>query len=426
MMLDVMGSHIADCESELRALTSSFGHLFARPEPREIFHDVVEGLLSDLGKKNGWTLAERAGHAQPGRIQTFLCRGAWSAAALEGEVRDYVVENLGSSEAVLIVDDTQMIKKGVKSVGVAPQHCGATNQTENCQVAVMLTYATEAGHAFIGHRLYLPKRWCDDRARCAEAGVPDRVGFLTKPEQAVELVAEAWGAGVPFGWVAMDGGYGQHPRVRHWCRDRDLKYVMAVPCSLPLEELASSSAGQKPLKRPDDLLARVPEQNWERRSCGEGSKGQRFYDWAFFTVKVKDEAPADGFTHTLLLRRSIEDPNQVAYFLIHAPHATPVPMMIGVAGMRWKIEECNEQSKDLLGLDQYQVRTWTSWHHFVTICMFAHAFLAVSRARLVHAHTPPQPVIEHPEEPHQTGVDLGKDHQASKIEPPGLAPAGSR
>jgi SRSO17 transposase len=406
-MLNALEEQLSEWDRALRSLLGRVGCLFSRPEPREVFKDLVEGLLSDLEKKNGWTLAQRAGHTHPGRMQSFLCRGAWSAAGLEAEVRRYVVEELGSPEAVLVVDDTQMVKKGRMSVGVAPQHCGATNQTENCQVAVMLTYASAAGHAFIGHRLYLPARWTDDPARCAAAGIPAQVRFATKPEQAVELLGEAIDAGVPFGWVAMDGGYGQYATVRHWCRDRSLRYVVAVPCALMLIDAAGGSI------RADQLLTALKRLCWERRSCGDGAKGQRFYDWACLTVRVKDEDPAAGFTHTLLVRRSIEDPSEVAYFLVHAPHRTPMPAMVEVAGMRWKIEENNEQGKDLLGLDQYQVRTWTAWHHYVTACMFAHAFLVVQRARLVNAHSGHD----------TTGQPDDTDTAAGKDQPPLSAPA---
>jgi SRSO17 transposase len=197
---------------ELAGWRDRVAGVFTRPEPREIFAQLVAGLLSSLPKKNGWTLAEYAGHTHPGRVQTFLCRGAWEAGDLESRVRDLVVEEMGDPDAVLIVDDTQMIKKGSKSVGVAPQHCGATNQVENCQVVVMLTYAAAGGHAFIGHRLYLPERWTSDPVRCREAGIPKDVSFATKPEQAVELLQEADDAQVPFGWVAVDGGYGQYLR----------------------------------------------------------------------------------------------------------------------------------------------------------------------------------------------------------------------
>jgi SRSO17 transposase len=376
----ILGDVVEQVEAwtvELAGWRDRVASVFARPEPREIFGQLVAGLLSSLPKKNGWTLAEYAGHTHPGRVQTFLSRGAWDADDLERHVRDLVIEEMGDPEAVLIVDDTQMIKKGTKSVGVAPQHCGSTNQIENCQVVVMLTYAAAGGHAFIGHRLYLPERWTSDLVRCREAGVPKDVSFATKPEQAVELLAEADNAKVPFGWVAVDGGYGQYRVVRDWCTSRSRRYVVAVPSSQPLARV-HAIAGQQQIKRVDDLLARATR--WERRSCGHGAKGERFYDWAFFTVTLPDEPAAEGFEHTLLIRRSIADPTEIGYFLVHAPAATPVKDMVAVAGIRWRIEECNEQSKDLLGLDQHQVRTWTAFHHHVAVCVFAHAFAATRRA----------------------------------------------
>jgi SRSO17 transposase len=96
-------------------------------------------------------------------------------------------------------------------------------------------------------------------------------------------------------------------------------------------------------------------------------------------LHVSDETPADGYAHTLLLRRSITDPSEVTYFLAHAPDPSPAATLIRIAGTRWKIEE---QGKDLIGIDQYQVRTWTAWQHTITVCMFAHAFVAVQHSTL--------------------------------------------
>jgi SRSO17 transposase len=385
-----VGQQVETWTRELAGWLDRVAGVFARPEPRQLLGQMTVGLLSPLPKKNGWTLAEQAGHTHPGRIQTFLCRGAWQAGALEAHVRDLVVETLGDDQdGVLIVDDTQIIKKGPKSVGVAPQHCGATNQIENCQVIVMLAYARLStlggGHAFIGHRLYLPERWTKDADRCREAGVPKDVVFATKPHQAVELFTEADDAGVPYGWIVGDGGYGQYREVRDWPTERSKRYVMAVPSSQPLARVHAIQ-GRAAVTRADDLLARATR--WERRSCGHGTKGERFYDWAFFTVTLPDEPAADGFTHTLMIRRSVTDPREVAYFLVHAPHATATNAMVAVAGIRWRIEECNEQSKDLIGLDQHQVRTWTAFHHHVVVCMFAHAFAATRKAAL-HATAAP-------------------------------------
>jgi SRSO17 transposase len=414
----ILGDVVEQVEAwtvELAGWRDRVAGVFSRPEPREIFAQLVAGLLSALPKKNGWTLAEYAGHAHPGRVQTFLSRGAWDAVELEDHVRDLVVEEMGDPDAVLIVDDTQMIKKGSKSVGVAPQHCGATNQIENCQVVVMATYAAAGGHAFIGHRLYLPERWTSDPDRCREAGIPTNVEFATKPEQAVELLQEADEAGMPFGWIAADGGYGQYRVVRDWCTSRSRRYVVAVPSSQPLARV-HAIAGQQQVKRVDDLLPRATR--WERRSCGHGSKGERFYDWAFFTITLPDEPPADGFEHTLLIRRSIADPSQVAYFLAHAPAATAVKDMVAVAGIRWRIEECNEQGKDLFGLDQHQVRTWTAFHHHVAVCVFTHAFAATRRAHQRRLATTRAVLAAHAGHLSDTGEETGEGaHRGNGLAP---------
>lgn len=254
----------------------------------------------------------------------------------------------------------------------------------------MLTYAGPAGHTFISHRLYLPKRWTGDPGRCREAGIPTSVGFATKLDQAVELLQEAVEAKVPFSWVTMDGGYGQYPQVRNWMAARSLPYVVAISTALPLTQ-TSVAPGTIPVTRADDLPARLPAGDWQRRSCGEGSKGGRYYDWAMITLggnlHVSDETPADGFGHTLLLRRSIADPADITYFLAHARNPTPATTLIRIAGTRWKIEENNEQGKDLIGIDQHQVRTWTAWQHTITTCMFAQAFIAVQHAGLHHGAT---------------------------------------
>jgi len=403
-MLKVMDGYLSECDTRLREWLGSLGHLFARPEPREVFAALVEGMLSQLEKKNGWTLAQHAGHTHPGRIQSFLNRGAWSAEDLESEIRRYVVAELGCRDACLIIDDTQIIKKGTRSVGVAPQHCGSTNQTENCQVTVLLTYAGADGHAVIGHRLYLPARWTEDRDRCRAARIPATVGFATKLDLAVELLTEAVDAKVPFGWVAMDGGYGQYAQIRNWCAARRLPYIAAVCSTLPLVQISAPSR-RTSISCAKDLLPTLGEGDFERRSCGEGSKGQRFYDWAFVemagNLRVKDERPAEGFTHTLLIRRSVADPSDITFFLAHAPVATPIPVLVVGAGTRWKIEEDNKTEKDLLGLDHYQVRTWTAWHHNIVICMLAHAFLAAQQARLLRQH---------------------RDHAAAETTAPGKVP----
>jgi SRSO17 transposase len=373
-------------DSDLSALTTGLGWLFARPEPKETFGLLVRAMLSDAVKKNCWGMSEHVGLDTPKRFQLLLNGASWDADALRTWLRGYVLSGLADPDAALVLDDTQVIKKGRMSVGVAHQHCGLTGQVENCQCMVMLTYASVHGHAYIDRELYLPESWTQDRARCTAAGVPDKRGLITKPHLGIGMLRRALAdPAVVFGWVVGDSGYGRDPALRDFCHQQRLRYVMAVPVDLPLV----GERGQP--QRPDDLLAATPTRLWERRSCGHGGKGERYWDFAVHTVSVKGQPPADGFVHTLLIRRAIhpkvttahpEGIFEVEYFLAHAPAGTPVTAMIQAAGLRWNIEDDNKAGKDQFGLDQYQVRKWTPWYRHVTISMLAHAFIAVTRASL--------------------------------------------
>jgi SRSO17 transposase len=383
MVMAVTVEDVAGWDADLRALTDGLGGLFQRPEPRRVFADFVRALMADVPKKNSWGLAEHAGYATARPFEHLLDGAVWDVDALRDAVRDYVVEHLGSEDAALVADDTSVIKKGARSVGVAPQYCGLTGQTENCQVMPMLSYATETGHAFIDRELYLPAVWIEDPARCKDAGVPAPRGFATKPRLVTEMLARALHAGVPFRWFAADSGYGRDPDLRAFCHEHAVAYVLAVPCDLPLAGVRGGAT------RPDKVL-RAGGHIWERRSAGSGTKGRRTYDWAVRTVTVKDQAPAHGYAHHLLIRRSKETKkrkgkpamHEIEYFLVHAPEGTAVPQMIRAAGLRWKIEQDNQTGKDQLGLDHYQVRKYTPWYRHVTLAMLAAAFLTVTRAKL--------------------------------------------
>ena len=330
---------LAGWDADLRALTDGLGWLFQRPEPRRVFADFVRTLLADVPKKKSWGLAEHAGYATPRPFEHLLDGAVWGVEALRDAVRGYVVEHLGCEEAAPVADDTQVIKKGDRSVGVALQYCGLTGQTENCQLMPMLTYATESGHAFIDRELYLPAAWSDDPQRCRAAGVPAARSFATKLQLVTGMLEQSLAAGVPFRWFAADSGYGRDPDLRAFCHANTVAYVLAVPCDLPLIGPRGGAT------RPDKVL-RAGGHIWERRSAGSGTKGTRTYDWAILQVTVKDQAPAHGYAHHLLIRRSKElrrrkgqpGMHEIEYFLVHAPVDTPVPQMIRAAGLRWKIE----------------------------------------------------------------------------------------
>lgn len=192
----------------------------------------VRGLLAEVERKNGWTLAEAAGDVGPERMQRLLNFYAWDCDGLRDDVRDVVVEAIGDEQTgVLIVDETGFLKKGNSSAGVARQYSGTARRIENSQVGVFLAYVSDRGRALIDRELYLPKAWTDDRQRCRDAGIDDDIGFATKPGLAQLMIERALDARIPFGWVTADEAYGQVGRLRMWLESRGVAHMLAVALS---------------------------------------------------------------------------------------------------------------------------------------------------------------------------------------------------
>ena len=204
---------------------------FARCEPLRNAGALMLGLLSDLGRKNCWTLSERSGHASPDRLQHLLGRAKWDADEVRDDLRSYVVDHLGDDEAVLVVDETGDVKKGDRTVGVHRQYTGTAGRIENAQVAVYLAYAATAGHTLIDRELYLPKGWVEDPDRRAAAKVPDDTEFATKPKLAADMITRNLDAGAPARWAAGDEVYGADPDLRATLQDRRLGYVLGIGCN---------------------------------------------------------------------------------------------------------------------------------------------------------------------------------------------------
>jgi hypothetical protein len=182
---------------------------FGRVQPRRRARALVLGLLSDLPRKNCWTIAEHAGDATPDGMQHLLARAVWDHDGVRDDVRAYLVEHLRGPGAVLAIDGTGDLKKGTATVGVQRQYTGTAGRIDNAQVAVYLVYASDAGHAIVGRELYLPRAWTCDPARCRAGGVPDQVGFATKPALATRMLTRAWTPGSP-----QDGWPGPRSRPR--------------------------------------------------------------------------------------------------------------------------------------------------------------------------------------------------------------------
>src|SRR5215813_7456511 len=187
-------------KGELDRVHERIAGRFGRAEPRARVREYVCGLVAGLERKNGWTLAERAGEVCPDGMQRLLRRADWDVDGVRDDVRGYVVEQLGERDGVLIADDTGFLKKGSRSTGVQRQYSGTAGRTENCQVGVFLAYASVHGHALIDRELYLPQSWAGDPERCRAAGIPQETEFASKPRLAQAMIGRALQAGVPFAW----------------------------------------------------------------------------------------------------------------------------------------------------------------------------------------------------------------------------------
>jgi SRSO17 transposase len=361
-----------DVEGWARGLDALVGRIaprFRRVEPRRRARAYLEGLLAPVERKNGWQLAEAAGDRTPDGVQDFLSRMRWDAEAVRDDLRAYVVECLGDPGAVLVLDETGFVKKGTKSVGVQRQYSGTAGRIENGQIGVFLGYAGRHGHALIDRALYLPERWAKDHARRAEAGVPEAVAFATKPRLGRAMLARALDAGVPWAWVAGDSVYGSDAALRRFVERSGRGYVLAVT--------GAQRLGLKPV---EDWLEDVPADGWQRLSVGDGAKGPRLYDWAWLPYR---SATAPGWRKGLLIRRKIGKPDEPTFYLTLAPEAAGLSDLARVAGTRWTIEACFEAAKGEVGLDHYEVRSWTGWHRHITLAMLAHAYLTVIRKAAV-------------------------------------------
>ncbi|TNM56635.1 IS701 family transposase [Streptomyces sp. NP160] len=404
---------VAAFERHLDDLGGRIASHATRPETRERIPKVIAALAADLPTKNAWTIAEHAGEGDPHGVQHLLNRASFDQDAARRELAGFIGDYLADPDAVLIGDETGDLKKGTATVGVQRQYSGTAGRTENCQLAVYLAYATGRGHALIDREVYLPASWTDDPARCERAGVPGDVGFATKPTLLGDMVERALAGGLPASWVTADEAYGGDPKLARRLEalsearvadgEQGLGYVLAISTTRKLPITATTS---RPASR---VAADLPKRSWQRRSAGAGAHGQREYEWAQVDlhpriVERPNSAPRVGGkqgrpTHSaswaamlertqararqrghrwwLLVRRNLKT-GEMAYYLAFAGRPVSLAALVAVAGRRWAIEESFQASKGLTGLDEHQVRRWTSWRRWTLLVMAAHAVLAIA------------------------------------------------
>jgi SRSO17 transposase len=325
--------------------------------------------MSDASRKNAWQVAEEMGEAAPYAIQHLLDRAKWDCDGVRDTLQAYVWEALSTRDAVLVVDETGFLKKGEKSVGVQRQYSGTAGRIENGQIGVFLAYASSRGHVLVDRELYLPKSWTDDQARCREAHVPEEVIFATKPELAWRMIERTLEADLPVAWVVGDTVYGSTRPLRVALEERRQAYALAVTCKEYVEV-------QGTRRRVDQVAGSLTGEDWQILSAGAGSKGPRLFAWA----RIELAAPEiSGWQRWLLVRRSLNEgikPAEMAYVLVFAPTGTSLEEMVEAFGARWTVEQCFEEAKGEVGLDEYEVRSWHGWYRHITLSMLAMSFLA--------------------------------------------------
>ena len=283
-----------------------------------------------------------------------------------------VMQGLGSRNGILVVDETGFLKKGDKSAGVGRQYSGTAGRIENCQIGVFLGWKTKKGQTFVDRELYLPKDWCEDRQRCVEAGIPKSVTFKTKAELARQMIERVLRLGLRPSWITADEIYGHDGKFRFWLEEIGQPYVLAVPSN----QYVTRGFSQYKVA---DLVRELSEDSWVKINAGTGTKGPRLYNWAVLRI---NHPHGKEWSRAVLFRRSLNDPKDIAFYLVFCSSKVRPNEIVRVAGSRWSIEECFESGKGEVGLDQYEVRSYHGWYRHMTLAMTAHALLSICRARI--------------------------------------------
>lgn len=361
----------------------------------------VGGLLAPLERKS---IEPLAAYLDPKRVQAlhqalhhFVAKSEWSDEAVLEQVRSYVAAELDlRGEVYWMVDDTGFRKKGRHSVGVARQYCGEIGKQDNCQVAVSVSLGTAAGSVPMAWRLYLPQEWASDPVRRKKAGVPEDIGFLTKPEIALAQLRAVQAQGVPGGIVLADAAYGSNTEWRTAVAGLGLRYAVGVLSNLavwPLgkvPEVPASGRG-RPRTRPvrteactpqsvKALALALPAQAWQEVTWREGSNAP--LRSRFAAVRVCD-AHRDrlGAEEWLLIEWPAEAPEPIKYFLSNLDEHTSMQVLVHTAKARWRIERDYQDLKQEFGLDHYEGRGWRGFHHHATLCIAAYGFFVAQRLR---------------------------------------------
>lgn len=388
---------------ELKGFHEEFSDCFLRSESRDNFYRYMSGQFSALERKSIEPIAHAIEGAKVRAMQRFVSDAPWDDARIINKYRNMVNNDLGAPNGAIIFDESGFQKKGEDSVGVGRQYCGSLGKVENCQVGVFAAYVSRFGYALIDHRLYMPDEWFSDEnaSRREKCKVPTNLEFRTKPQLAVDMLMEiAQEKVLPFRYVLADSVYGTSPEFINALESLpDLTYLVQVardtlcwpvkPVTISKtyryggEEHAKTVLSDKSPK-PITLLSLTEGINdffWYRRKVSEGAKGPIEYEFTKRKIVLaKDGLPTK--TLSLLVRRTVGINKEYSFFLCNPFSSERLDTLVWLSGLRWAIEQCFEETKTELGMDQYELRKLPGWYHHILTCMLAHFFLWHLKIRL--------------------------------------------
>lgn len=381
--------------TELRAFMEPFLESLRTAGQRTYAKQYVDGLLSDLKSKDIESIAYLHDEDRQ-MLQKFIGQAEWDYKPLMAELSRQVGAELGQPDGVLVFDPSAFPKKGVESVGVQRQWCGRLGKLDNCQVGIYLGYVSRTEHALTGLRLYLPKEWARSRKRRAKAGVPEEIRFRTRHELALEMLDEQ-GSLLPHAWISGDDEMGRCSWFREELWSRGEVYLLAVPSNTLVRNQAEpeppySGRGrhpQVPFRRVDRWCADLPDDAWQTIDVRDGEKGPIVVQAVRTLVQARTEGqPADVAEILVVFREQQGDGTwKHDYLLSNAELVTTLTEFARVFKAQHRIEECLQRAKGEAGLADYQVRTWTGWHHHQTLSLIATWFLTQETRRKKNPNT---------------------------------------
>lgn len=402
-IFDLKKQDITNLTDELIGFHSNFEDCFHRSESRGHFYRYMVGQFSELERKSIEPIALNVKNGKVRAMQRFISDAEWNDGKIIFKYRSLVNEDLGSPDGAIIFDETGFVKKGNDSIGVARQYCGSIGKVENCQIGVFAAYVSQYGYSLLDKRVYIPEKWFNEqyKEKREKCKLPEHIEFKTKPQLAVEMLTDIGSERtIPFKYVLADSIYGSNPQFIEAAESLvSVNYLVSIhadtlcwlkqPITIEKKYKYRGKIRTKKVLAADEknpisvsrLAHNIHNYFWYRRTVSEGTKGPITYEFTRRRVVLSNGGMPQR-TVWLIVRRTLGDSPEYSYYISNAPVSTRLKTFVWLTGLRWAIEQCFEETKSELGMDHYEVRKFTGWHHHILVCMLAHFFLWHLKIRL--------------------------------------------